>query len=217
MAYVSISQDLRNAVRSNIAAMKNMERDGIKKPASICDQTVSGTDPAMEQLVWGEHHHLKAMMPKEWLRETEYINLRTKIMFENGSGVMASVRVNFNPKMITPPNADRYGYDINLPADHPLVPELTAYYTEMRSIEERWSAVGTQIMDFLGACKSLNEALKLWPDVRIYIPKQFLERVERKVERAVNTGGAEAIKKVDTDAAVSAAAIARMMGAIGSR
>jgi hypothetical protein len=69
----------------------------------------------------------------------------------------------------------------------------------------------------LGACKSLNEALKLWPDVRIYIPKEFLERVERKVERTTNSGGAEAIKKVDTDAAVSAAAIARMMGAIGSR
>lgn len=217
MAYVSISQDLRSAVRSNIVAMKNMEREGIKKPSCICDQTMSGTDPAMEQLVWGEHYHLKAMMPKAWMRETEYVNLRTKIMFENGSAMMASVRVNFNPNMITPPNSDRYGHDINLPDDHPLVPELVAYHTEMRSIDERWSAVGTQIMDFLGACKSLNEALKLWPDVRIYIPKQFLERVERKVERTVNTGGAEAIKKVDTDAAVSAAAIARMMGAIGSR
>ena len=217
MAYVSISSDLRSAVRSNIHAMREMEREGIKKPASICDQTVSGTDPAMEQLVWGIHYPLKAMMPKEWLKETESVNLRTKIIFANGASMKASVRVNFNPRMVTPPNTDRYGHDIDLPDNHPLVPELVAYYTEMHSIEQRWSAVGTQIMDFLGACKSLNEAIKLWPDVRIYVPKGFLERVERKVERAVNTGGAEAIKKVDTDAAVSAAAIARMMGAIGSR
>lgn len=217
MAYVSISQDLRSAVRSNIDNMRRMERDGIKIPEVIQDKTMSGADLAMEQLVWGAHYPLKAMMPKEWLSNTESVNLRTNVTFEDGSSQKASYRVEFKPRMATPPNADRYGYDVDLPADHPAIPELTAYYTEMRSIEQRWAAVGKQILEFLGACKSLNEALKLWPDVRIYIPKQFLERVERKVERTTNSGGAEAIKKVDTDAAVSAAAIARMMGAIGSR
>ena len=217
MAYVSISSDLRSAVRSNIDNMRRMEKDGIKMPEVIQDKTMAGDTQAMEQLVWGAHYPLKAMMPKEWLRETESVNFRTNIMFENGEKQKVSFRVDFKPKMITPPNADRYGYDVDLPADHPSIPDLTAYYTEMRSIEKRWKDVGHQIMEFLGACKSLNEALKLWPDVRIYIPKQFLERVERKVERTTNSGGAEAIKKVDTDAAVSAAAIARMMGAIGSR
>jgi hypothetical protein len=217
MAYVSISQDLRNAVRSNIDTMRRMERDGIKMPEAIQDKTASGLDPTMEQLVWGVHYPLKAVMPKEWLRETESVNLRTKITFEDGSSQKVGVRVTFSPRMTTPPNADRYGYDIDLPADHPSVPDLIAYHTEMRYIDKRWKEVGTQIMEFLGACKSLNEALKLWPDVRIYIPKEFLERAERKVERTTNSGGVEAIKKVDTDAAVSAAAIARMMGAIGSR
>ena len=217
MAYVSISQDLRSAVRSNIDKMRRMEKEGIKLPEAIQDKRMSGADLAMEQLVWGAHYPLKAMMPKEWLRETESVNFRAKITFEDGENQNVSFRVEFAPKMITPPISDRYGYDVDLPVDHPAIPDLTAYYTEMRSIEKRWKDVGHQIMEFLGACKSLNEALKLWPDVRIYIPKEFLERVERKVERTTNSGGAEAIKKVDTDAAVSAAAIARMMGAIGSR
>ncbi len=93
-------------------------QEGIKKPASICDQTVSGTDPAMEQLVWGIHYPLKAMMPKEWLKETESVNLRTKIIFANGASVRPSVRINFSPRMITPPNTDRYGHDIDLPDNH---------------------------------------------------------------------------------------------------
>jgi len=217
MAYVSISQDLRSAVRSNIDKMRRMEKEGIKLPEAIQDKRMSGADLAMEQLVWGAHYPLKAMMPKEWLTKTESVNFRANLTFENGANQKVGFRVTFSPVMLTPPNADRYGYDVDLPVDHPAIPDLTAYYTEMRSIEKRWKDVGHQIMEFLGACKSLNEALKLWPDVRIYIPKEFLERVERKVERTTNSGGAEAIKKVDTDAAVSAAAIARMMGAIGSR
>lgn len=214
MAYVSISQDLRNAVRSKINNMKDMERKGIKCPESIQDRSVPVT-PELEQLVWGEHYHLKPLMPQEWLRETESANFITNVTFENGASKKVGFRVIFPSKMATPPNTDRYGHEVYLPADHPAVPDLIAYHTEMRNIDKRWADVGSQIMEFLGACKSLNQAIKLWPDVRIYIPEEYLERAERKVERSVNLDAVEAIKKVDTDAAISAAAIARMMGAIG--
>jgi sugar-specific transcriptional regulator TrmB len=97
----------------------------------------------------------------------------------------------------------------------PLAEDFLKWSKEMSAIEARWLKVRKQIVNFLKSCKSLNEALKLWPDVRIYIPDEFIKRVERKVEREVSISkAASALANVDTDAAISAAMTARLMGSM---
>jgi hypothetical protein len=65
-------------------------------------------------------------------------------------------------------------------------------------------------MAFLGKCKSLNEALKLWPGVKMYIPREYIERVERKVERKVREK--EILEDTPVDTLTAAAIAARLSG-----
>jgi len=64
-------------------------------------------------------------------------------------------------------------------------------------------------------CKSLNEAIKLWPDVQRYVPKQFLDRVAKKAEKSAGAAsqGAEALKGIDVDMVNTSVVLARMAGA----
>jgi hypothetical protein len=152
------------------------------------------------------------MMPTEWLVKTNSLDIRHKIKHEDIE-TDARFTVRFVEPMLTPPGASTYRHDVYTVdyAYPPLVP-VVKYAKEMLEIKARWSKVNQQIVTFLKSCKSLNEALKLWPDVRIYIPKQYLERAERKVEREVKTSAAQqALASVDTDAAIAAATTARFM------
>jgi hypothetical protein len=77
-------------------------------------------------------------------------------------------------------------------------------------IKARWAKVEGDIMAFLGKCKSLNEALKLWPGVKMYIPREYIERVERKVERKVREK--EILDDTPVDTLTAAAIAARLSG-----
>ena len=66
-------------------------------------------------------------------------------------------------------------------------------------------------MKFLEACKSLNEGLKLWPDLKYYIPEQYLKKVAEKVEKKKRPSEAlDALKEIDVDQIVANAVMARM-------
>jgi hypothetical protein len=124
--------------------------------------------------------------------------------------------VRYSDQLMAPPGTSSYRHDIGIPVNTCPIPQAEDYLKwskEMATIEMRWGKVREQIVAFLKSCKSLNQALKLWPDVRIYIPDEFIKRAERKVEREVTMSrAANALANVDTDAAISAAMTARMMG-----
>jgi hypothetical protein len=68
------------------------------------------------------------------------------------------------------------------------------------------------VLSFLQHCKSLNEALKLWPDIRIYIPQRYLDKAETvtKKAKAAESTALEHLKSIDTDNAVASAVMLRM-------
>jgi hypothetical protein len=86
----------------------------------------------------------------------------------------------------------------------------------------RWKAVEKQVTDFLSNCKSLNEAVKLWPDVRRYIPDSYLRRLDTKSEAQSKAddkrrAALEALKAIDTEnIAVSETLLRMAQGAAGN-
>lgn len=84
----------------------------------------------------------------------------------------------------------------------------------LEEITERWSKVQSQVLSFLDNCKSLNEAVKLWPDVLRYVPDEYKERLERKAVKVVKESAAlAALKEIDLDAVTTSTVLARMAGA----
>jgi len=166
--------------------------------------------------VWGEHMHLANQMPQEWKKYKDEVELRVDIPRGDGTSykIDRTMRLVGGIHMMCPPDTPNYGFRIQVPADHELMAEYVAYHMQVDEVKQRWKKVSEEIDRFLRNCKSLNEALKLWPDVRIYIPKEFIDRVEHKAERSAATSTAlDVLKSIDTDGAVAAAVGARLAAA----
>jgi hypothetical protein len=196
----------------------DMMFDKDKRSIPVVDSTLDvNTIPNdIVDIVWGEHRFLADQMPQSWKKYKEEVELRVEIQREDGTfhKIDRTLRFVGGIHMICPPDTPNYGFRVSLPAHHELVAEYVAYQRQVDEVKQRWNKVSEEIVKFLQNCKSLNEALKLWPDVRIYIPNEFIVRVEHKAERSAATSTAlDVLKSIDTDGAVAAAVGARLAAA----
>jgi hypothetical protein len=83
---------------------------------------------------------------------------------------------------------------------------------QVTTIKEKWAKVEKDILEFLNKCKTLNEAVKLFPGVRLYVQHDDLERLDRKVERLSERK--KIVAEMATDELTAAAIAAKLMGAI---
>jgi hypothetical protein len=119
--------------------------------------------------------------------------------------------VELTPPLITPPCGVPSGVFI-VPADDPEIEPYVDREAALYDIAQRWDKVDKQIMEFLTKCKSVNEAMKLWPQIEMYLPGDVVARVQEKKERnpSAPSQAAEALKALDTDHLTTAAVISRM-------
>lgn len=217
MAYVAISGELKENVKEQIKNLQRKDSGSIPDvPSSVSLDTIPED---LKDKVWGEHRHLEAMMPKEWKLYRDELTLKVEFVLENSDVCKTSFDIKFNrpAELACPPNTRPYSFAVEVDEYYPLVAEYLVYRKKIAEVDARWDKVRIDVMKFLENCKSLNEALKLWPDIRIYIPKQYIERIEKKAERTVsNTSALDILKGIDTDGAVAAAIGARLASAGGS-
>lgn len=214
MAYVAISGHLMDEVRNKINRMKEAELSTL--PPSTDNLSFSYVPQDYEAMVWGEHLHLKSVIPATWMRYVEEIR-GTAEFTHNERTHRANLYVKLGTRVAAPPipNSSSYRAEITMPATHPDMAVVIQRNKQGIDITDKWNALGSKIRDFLQNCKSLNEAVKLWPDVRIYIPQSYMDRMLAKSERTAEkiSKASEFLKQIDTDHAVAAAVSARMAGA----
>lgn len=217
MAYVAISNSLIDAVKDQIRTQHKKEVGLIPKPTN--QFTVPGNNPTYLQAVWKQHLPLMAQMPKEWMGEVDNASLRTTSTVTGEDGVERTVRsgvsLSFRPYLRIPPKQSAYGLTIDTTPDDPMIKDTVAYDHTIAEITARWNKVEHDIVWFLQECKSLNEALKLWPDIRIYVPSHYLAKAEEKTAKAkaAESRAMEILKEIDVDHAVSSAVMVRMLEA----
>jgi hypothetical protein len=102
---------------------------------------------------------------------------------------------------VSPEVSAQYGMD-----------KLIKYKADHEAIVERYRKVREDVATFLNKCRSLNEALKLWPAIAAYVDKDYVEKVnevkpkgERRISEAM-----DALAKIDVDAVQATAVAARL-------
>jgi hypothetical protein len=206
MAYVAISNNFMYAVRENIRSMRRKEYNSVPE----VDKKLRGDHGTVVAAFWQEHLNLKDVIPKMWKREIS--SARIKVTMGDG----AEHRV-FDVNLEPPGEAPPIGVSKMpvFPHDAPEVKAFVDYDSLQRDIAARWDKVESDLTHFLGKCKSLNEALKLWPQIEMYIPREYMNRVNEKRERTKgNDDAAEALKALDTDHLTTAAVLARMSSGV---
>ena len=174
--------------------------------------------PAIIKLLWGEFDHLHGQLPKDWCNElrTDYSgNCQVNLECVGPDGETYTITVNLignkNHAILIPPNCSTYHH---FSVAYDVCPEVKEFFDrqiEALKIEAKWEKVIEDVQKFLGSTKSLNAALKAWPEVRTFIPNEYLERIDKKAERsAAQTAAQNALAEIDREGAVAAATVAAL-------
>lgn len=160
----------------------------------------------IERKVWGPHMHLKDQMPSGWLITVARVDFTIA-----GAGLP---EYQLQHDMVCPPGSAAYAYiDVKLnPSD--FLPDMFAalleYKKQCDEHSKKFSTIRVQVKDFLHSCKSLNDALKKYPDIALYIPKSYIDRVNTKDARAAKADeGVPVTPNIDRDLVTS-------MGVVGA-
>jgi len=226
MAYVAITKELINRVEGRIKTMRNNEVHATC-PELNKDYLIDASH-IYNLSVWGsEHLHLMADIPRDWLAKMEnnYINIVGDHHVDgvHVGAIKKQVRFNGMTAAYARPSKDywnRQSGEIHIDAVRAL-PDFTPGRTECverfadacteAEIDAKWEKVRFDIVGFLNKCKSLNEAIKLLPTLRMYLAKEDIDRLERKIERAPRK---ELTEGVDAEGMTAAAVAARLMSAV---
>jgi hypothetical protein len=222
--YVAISKDLVNRVRTKISHMRKAEIASTV-PNLEKSYTVDASD-IYNKAVFGEHLHLMDIVPKHWFRKREssgisiyYKSDETCTDYDRNTSISFEGMTN----AWTPPSGEQHSFyvysyaaTINLndvlafPEGTPGRQEIIDRVNDARTcfdINVRWDKVTADVVGFLERCKSLNEAVKLLPSIKMYVDKEDIDRLERKVERAPRQ---EIVMDIDTDTITASAVAARL-------
>jgi hypothetical protein len=175
--------------------------DTFKLPAS---------HPIIAKITWGEHLHLKSLMPSTWLEPLSTYggdaHLRLTVT-EGDKYHSVDIKVQGDTKSVTVPPRCTTSHRFTVPSD--ICPEIKGFYdlkVRETALIEKWSKIRSDIRAFLDSAKSLNAALKAWPGLQAFIPDEYLERINTKVERKASVEAMEQkLAEIDRDMATTAA------------
>ena len=219
MAYVSANKELLSLVEGKMAKMRVAELNGLPDPVGLLQQWADS--PAVREMA-----EAKLWLPVLHLQEqlspyNQHDMVKVVVDFRNDGLSTGRQQVSHNVRMDVPCIYNRAcKYDDTIATvtvdenESPAVAAIADANRDRQEAAKRWDAVTKQVTEFLKACKSLNEAVKLWPDVVRYIHQSFLDRMQIKTEKAERTSTAlDALRKLDLDAIQSSNVLARMAGA----
>ena len=188
MAYVAISKQFIEDVKYNINNMRNTETNSLGQAPTI-EATREILD-MVEAQEWGEYLHLKDVIPDKWCVHAEGVRLWIHYPVDNemNDTKIHMTDLHASPSQAVtfrvPPDGDRWCTSLKVMLqDFPVANALIAYVKSAEEVHERWTITRNKVVDYLNACKSLNEALKAYPDLVHYIPAQYRVRVKEIVVR----------------------------------
>jgi hypothetical protein len=222
MATVNITKEFKERVEQRIRGMHRKELEAelpnLNKAHSI------DANYLYHYGCWGKDYmHLVREIPKDWLAKMS--DAHVEIHGENDDGKDVSCTVRFvGMSGYQRPKDSYYGHTRSAVQYKELLAmpdtvlgraEALAAWEENKQVvalKTKWDKVEKDILEFLGKCKTLNEAVRLFPGVRMYIQRDDLERLDRKIERFSERK--KIVEEMATDELTAAAIAARLAGAV---
>lgn len=171
MAYVGITQALKGEIRHTISGLCKKEISALGEPPQVIP-TVAEAEAAY----WGNYLHLRDQIPQRWKSQEHQILV---VIYEEDGKTPIYRNYHYLSSYIpAPPRIE--GQNVIIPLSDPRAQAYAKWYTNHKDISMRWNKVQDTIIGFLNTCKSLNEAVKLMPEVAHYVPNYLLEKLEEK-------------------------------------
>lgn len=219
MATVYITKELITRVKTKINSMRRSERNSdlpnIDKTIPLDASVLFNTG------CWGaEHVHLLNVIPDTWLIPVTESSVKVVGKTDDGRELTAFLRFSGMQRARQRPTPEYWNKSdskFTLSQLRELPPEMLGRSELLQRwdeclvelvINDRWDKIEKDILEFLDKCKSLNEAVKLFPGVRMYLLDEDIERLDRKIERTAQRK--QIVNEVDTEGLTAAAIAAKL-------
>jgi hypothetical protein len=220
MALVGKSKQLVDDLTSNIDRMRRAEQSSQELKTTTVRLNVT-EHPWLSELLWGPLHGTEyAGHPA--LTQDQSVSMSVQIADRDGHA-RESPRNTYNNYDMTvavegaPRWHDRIlgapQYLQVLRAHHPHFQAFADWRKLSIETDARWHLIKSEVLAFVDTCKSLNEAVKLWPDIKRYVSQDYVDRLDRVVDKVKSDKGAAALAKLklmDLDRIAASTVVARL-------
>ena len=214
--YVAISQRLISDVSRKVRDMQSKEQASVNaRFPSVTTVSFTGQEDWLHEELWGTNLHnlwKEGKLPAELQLRTATVQFSIKEVGNGNNHCGATVTGAPRHRLVDKDGRFLYSsaFKVAVSKDQdPQFGRVYDYYKEANEVQVRWDKIGKQVQEFLNSCKSLNEGLKVWPDLRLYVPKEYLDKVEEKQARSksASSQAAEKLKAMDLDTITTSAVI----------
>lgn len=184
MALVRISRQLLRDVAARIDSMRAHQHTLTVAPLhpSKIDALRAAVLEIVESETWGQHPDLRSKLPAQWKQRVPRVDVR---FVASDGGISEEFQI--EGPIHVPPYSSSYYIERTLELGR-LPPEtadkVRAYLEAKEAHKLKYDAVGSQVISFLESCKSLNDAVKKMPNILLYVPQEYKDQLEKKVERS---------------------------------
>ena len=222
MALVKITESLIRELRGSVHRMRDREVES-KLPNLNNRYKLPQATELIERAEWLVHYDtLRHKIPNDWMENRARDSIGLGSFTEDGSfdgmGYIEFEDLENHFKRPTASAWERISAKVTiewLESHRHLIgaTEAIARYHDLiarNEIHKRWEGVFEQLQSLLQRCKSVNEAVKLVPNLRAYLGSDVIERLDRKVERA--TRESTVLEGINVDAINVAGIAAKLQG-----
>lgn len=206
---VKATQPVLDRIQTQINSLRDSEckREHGKTADEYISSVSFGSDERqiIELIFWGEHLSYRDKLPEEWFEklskgrefgllhpgcELEDNAISFQAWGNQGKTINAALESSAPAFTVTlihdhlvPYSKGGYHRTDNFtvePDIHPAVRKAFDTSKSLLSIKEKWKAVHEKVTQFLESTKSVNEAVKLWPELRTFLAVEDQQRLDKE-------------------------------------
>jgi len=186
MAYVRKTDTLVIDIFSKLTDMSVHAQNAVRQSSRVeCDTPIyHSIFKAVEDAAWALNPKLKDVTPDEW----KYKAYRVDVAFERKDATIKKLDFKVDDKVpltlpTIPREVSRYNDSIVVPEKH-WDTAVTSWFentaacdAKVAEIKEQYASVRDQLKRYLKTKTSLNVALKDMPELELYVPASYMEKI----------------------------------------
>jgi len=188
--YVRKTMTLVEEIGYSVDAMKHNQIKKTYKGTSIELDTPLHHEvrKVIENVLWKEAPDLMDKMPEKWCKIEDNVQVIFQHQPPNNS-TNIQFEVSNEDKLKLPPTYSRYSSDCQI-HDEDVTPLIREWLEDIkiqsknkRETEDMFDKIKTQLTSFMGKHASLNTAIKEMPELEMYVPKEYLDKLAEETVR----------------------------------
>jgi len=193
--YVRKTMTLVEDIGYSVDAMKHNQIKKTYKGTSIELDTPLHHDvrKVIENVLWKEAPDLKDKMPENWCKMEDNVQATFYGSPPPSVGIPVNFETPIDNKIKLPPTYSRYSSDCQI-HDEDVTPLIREWLEDIkiqsknkRETEDMFDKIKTQLTSFMDKHASLNTAIKEMPELEMYVPQPYLDKLAEETVRSKPT------------------------------